>query len=226
MLTNNLPYIILKYASTLNGIIGSNNKQRLIISNELDHKRVMEIRSQVDAIIIGAGTLVKDNPELTLRDETLIKQRIALGLKAQPLRIILANREIKDKGLNLFRKETSETILFSNAHDPMIPSHVKQIQYTSSHSHLLNAITILSASGVKKVLIEGGANILAEAISLGIASELRILYSPKYPKQGIKIPILDRTNFNIIEKKVERLGNQFALHFKLTPKAIDPSHAQ
>lgn len=219
-----LPYIILKYASTLDGIIGSNNDGRLVLSNDLDHRRVMEIRSEVDAILIGAGTLIKDNPKLTIRDEELVSKRAALGLNPQPKRVVLARGVVENLNLNLFQDQLTETILFSDTKDPRLPPHILQLTYTNTNSRLLNALVLLKEMGIGSVLIEGGGKIISEALRLGIANEIRILYSSVYATQGTKVPIPAEIELNVVDKRIENLGDQFALNLKLRPTS--PSHAQ
>ena len=211
-----LPYVILKYASTINGIIGSNNNQRLILSNDLDRKKVMEIRSKVDAIVIGAGTLIKDNPQLTIRDEDLVKERVEKGLKPQLTRVVLASRKLEHSNFNIFTDKLADTILFTNQIDLRIPSHVKQILNDKDESGVVQALKKLKQLRINSVLIEGGAKLIAEVIEQNIANRIRILYSPVCVNGGIKIPIKKNIDLDICEKKIELLGNQFAITLDLT----------
>lgn len=217
---DSLPYIFLKYASTVNGIIGSNTHPRLVLSNEQDSLRVMQLRAEMDAVLIGAGTLIKDNPKLTLRSEELINRRISLGLKPQPSRIILANREMKDKNFNLFTDCEAETILFSPQIDLNLSPQIKQFQLNNLENPLLECLQVVKTIGINSVLVEGGARIISEVLSLKIADRIRILYSPLTPNEGVKIRTQETVNLSPKEIKVEKLGNQFAMNI------TNPFHAQ
>src|SRR3989338_2656642 len=78
--TTNLPYVILKIAATLDGKIADASGQSQWITGEGARCYVHRLRSQVDAIIVGIHTVLKDNPKLTVR---------LPGVEAYPLRIIL-----------------------------------------------------------------------------------------------------------------------------------------
>lgn len=217
---DSLPYILLKYASSINGIIGSNSDTRLVLSNEQDSLKVMQLRSEMDAILIGAGTLIKDNPRLTVRTQELVEKRINLGLKPQPTRIIIANREIKEKNLNLLSDCQAETILFSPRIDTKLNPQIKQIKLNNQENPLLECLQILKILGIESVLIEGGAKIISEVLRLKIADKIRILYSPLTPNEGVKIGIEESINLNPKDLKIEKLGNQFALNI------TNPFHAR
>lgn len=216
---DSLPYIILKYASTLNGIIGSNSNNRLILSNQQDILKVMEIRSEVDAILIGAGTLIKDNPQLTIRNQELINRRLEKGLSSQPTRVVIAKGIIEEKNLNLFTDHSADTYLFSRQIDHDLPFHVKQIQFNEDSNQIIEALKILKSIGIKSVLIEGGARIIEEVLKLRIADQIRILYAPSWRKTGTKIQIDEDLNLSTYEKKIEKLGNQFALNLTCPSRA-------
>lgn len=217
---DSLPYILLKYASSINGIIGSNSDTRLVLSNEQDSLKVMQLRSEMDAILIGAGTLIKDNPRLTVRTKELVEKRISLGLKPQPSRIILANREIENKNFNLFTDFEAETILFSPQIDSKLNPQIKQFQLNNLENPLIECLQVLKTIGIKSVLIEGGAKIISQVLRLKIAGKIRILYSPLRPNEGVKIGIEESINLNPKDIKIEKLGNQFAVNI------TDPFHAR
>lgn len=213
-----LPYVILKYASTINGIIGSNNGQRLMLSNDLDREKVMEIRSQVDAILIGAGTLIADDPQLTVRVAEFVIKREERGLSPQPIRVVLGKSKIPRTDYKLFTDELAETILFTDQVDSSIPEKVKQILNKQEGPQILNALMELKQLGVNSVLIEGGAKIIAQAIELNLADRIRILFAPFFANSGVKVSLDKKITLAIKEKKIENLNGQFALDLKISDR--------
>lgn len=202
-LTQDTPEIILKFASTLNGVIGNNTQNRLILSNPLDQERVMEIRTQVDAILIGGGTLVKDNPRLTLRPTR----------SKPPLRIVYLTQALKNHNYNLLTDGEAKTILFTKTTNKNLPKDITQI--TLPQHNLLNVLKYLKSNlGINKLLIEGGADIIKQILDQDLATKIRILYSPQILTQGVKIfpeNNLDMINFR---KKIEILGDMFAVNLE------------
>jgi diaminohydroxyphosphoribosylaminopyrimidine deaminase/5-amino-6-(5-phosphoribosylamino)uracil reductase len=81
--TQRRPYVILKWAQTANGIIGSVTGERLIISNETSQEVTHRLRSRCDGILVGVGTALADDPLLTAR---------VPKARAEPLRILLDSR--------------------------------------------------------------------------------------------------------------------------------------
>ena len=74
-----LPFVTIKYAQTLDGRIATTTGQSQWISSEASLKFAHKLRAEHDAILVGAGTVIKDNPELTVR---LVRGR-------NPLRVIV-----------------------------------------------------------------------------------------------------------------------------------------
>ena len=61
------PYVLLSVATSINGYIDDATGARLMLSNEADLDRVDEVRSGCDAILVGAGTIRRDDPALLVR---------------------------------------------------------------------------------------------------------------------------------------------------------------
>ncbi len=83
------PYVLLSVATSVDGCIDDASGTRLILSNEADLDRVDEVRAGSDAILVGAGTIRRDNPALLVRSEARRSGRVARGLPASPARVCL-----------------------------------------------------------------------------------------------------------------------------------------
>ena len=95
------PYIILKWAQTVNGKIGSADK-RILISNEYSNRLVHKWRSEEAAILVGTNTALQDDPSLTTR----------LWKGKNPVRIVI-DKELKlPPTLKVFNKE-AKTIIYN-----------------------------------------------------------------------------------------------------------------
>jgi riboflavin biosynthesis pyrimidine reductase len=81
------PYVICSAAVSIDGYLDDASPQRLLLSNAKDFDRVDEVRASVDAILIGATTLRKDNPRLLVNSEQRRAERVARGLPAYPLKV-------------------------------------------------------------------------------------------------------------------------------------------
>src|SRR3954469_10349401 len=73
------PYVLLSCAMSVDGYIDDASPERLRLSNAADFDRVDAVRASCDAILVGAGTLRRDDPRLVIRSESRKAQRVARG---------------------------------------------------------------------------------------------------------------------------------------------------
>ena len=78
------PRVVLKSASSLDGVVALASGESQWITGQPARQVVQELRAQSDAVITGAGTVIADDPQLTVRDPTLLQ-----GPLIQPLRVVL-----------------------------------------------------------------------------------------------------------------------------------------
>src|SRR5260221_13098158 len=80
------PYVLLSAATSVDGCLDDATDTRLILSNDADLDRVDEVRAGSDAIMVGAGTIRRDNPALLVRSQARRKRRGAPRRPASPAR--------------------------------------------------------------------------------------------------------------------------------------------
>ncbi len=162
------PYIILKWAETMDGFIAPETKAEATpvwITNELSRQLVHKWRTEEQAILVGSNTVLKDNPTLTARDWT----------GENPVRIVLDPDMILSKNLNLFNNE-AKTIVISR----------KEIDYSKDVAKEIS--DFLFEENINSIIIEGGAQTLQTFIDSGLWDEARVFVGQKEFKKGIKAP--------------------------------------
>jgi 2,5-diamino-6-(ribosylamino)-4(3H)-pyrimidinone 5'-phosphate reductase len=149
------------------------------ISSRLDLLRVHELRSSVDAILVGISTVLIDNPLLTVRLKKPNKG-------CDPVRVVVdSHARIPIKSRILKTAQRIETIVFvsERANDMKIRSirstGAMVITAGTETVDLSDALLYLKKMGFKNVLVEGGGEINWSLISLGVVSELIVTISPK-----------------------------------------------
>lgn len=145
------PYVTLKWASSLDGRTAANDGSSKWISSSASRLDGHRRRSEVDAILVGTGTAVEDDPELTARDEN------GDYFEHQPLRVVLGDRELPSD-LKVFN-DKAETI------------HLRT-------RNVHGALAELFARGVKHVWVEGGPNVASDFVKLGLVDEFVIYLAP------------------------------------------------
>ncbi|HET7391341.1 MAG TPA: 2,5-diamino-6-(ribosylamino)-4(3H)-pyrimidinone 5'-phosphate reductase, partial [Nitrososphaeraceae archaeon] len=149
------------------------------ISSRLDLLRVHELRSSVDAILVGILTVLVDNPLLTVR---LIKPNKG----SDPVRVVVdSHARIPIESRILKTAHRIETIVFvsERANDIKIRSirstGAMVIIAGTETVDLSDALLYLKKMGFENILVEGGGEINWSLLSLGVVSELIVTISPK-----------------------------------------------
>lgn len=147
------PWVIAKAGLSLDGRLTRPPGEGQWLTNEQSRAEAMRLRSRVDAIIIGAGTLRADNPRLTIRDLPGTEEK-------QPFRVVLAGRSTLPERAHLFTDEHREkTIVYRN----------KTIE---------SVLRDLGKRNVNSVLIEGGGEILGRAFDRKLVDEVHFFLAP------------------------------------------------
>ncbi len=145
-----IPFVTAKVAMTLDGRINSPPESRWITSAK-SRRDVMKLRSRVQAILVGGGTIRVDDPQLTVR---------GLRIPTQPLRVVLTKSGSLPERARVFTDEhKNRTIVFRNV-------------------SLRSALRQLGRQDIASVLIEGGARVLGEAFDRSLVDEVCFYLGP------------------------------------------------
>lgn len=162
--TKQRPFVILKWAQTMDGIMGLRN-QRLLISNEYSNRLVHRWRAEEAAILVGSGTALADDPALTNR----------LWPGPDPIRIVLDRTLQLPLDLKLFDGSVKTIVLNTVKQEEKGSLVYYQLPETTD---LLPAIlTALYQLKILSVLVEGGADLLQSFIKSDSWDEIRRITS-------------------------------------------------
>jgi diaminohydroxyphosphoribosylaminopyrimidine deaminase / 5-amino-6-(5-phosphoribosylamino)uracil reductase len=175
------PFVWLKWAQTQNGFIGNTANKRLLISNELTQKLVHQFRSNEAAILVGANTIVKDNP--------LLNNRL-FGNK-QPIKIVIAGNRVLPNDTAVFKNNTP-TIIFTKQQQQTIIHPTVTIKLLNNHISVLQQVMQYCYNhGIQSILVEGGAYTLQQFINENLWNEAVIITNQQmHINDGIKAPTL------------------------------------
>jgi diaminohydroxyphosphoribosylaminopyrimidine deaminase/5-amino-6-(5-phosphoribosylamino)uracil reductase len=170
------PYVILKWAQTIDGFIAQEDGTSKWISGESARGLVHKWRDEEMAIMIGTMTAILDNPFLTSR---LVGGR-------NPVRIIL-DRELKiPTSFNVF-DESAKTILFNELEDYNYGA-AELVKIPFDADLLPHILDILYQRGLQSLIVEGGSKLLHSFIDLKLWDEARIVVNEKKFLKGIPAP--------------------------------------
>ncbi len=185
-ITKKLPLVVLKIAQSLDGKIALRNGRSKYITSQDSLKLVHELRACYDAVLVGAGTVREDNPELTVRlVEGRSPVRIVLdGVLSSPpdSRVFGGGRTIVFYASSL--KKTAKVQAKING---LTAKGVELIPLRGDSSGRLSTRVVLkriAELGIASVMVEGGADVFSQFIRPGMADKLHVFVAPKIMGSG------------------------------------------
>lgn len=180
------PFVHLKIAQSLDGRIATNKGQSRWITNESALKKVHELRSEYDAILVGINTVVQDNPSLTVRH---VKGR-------NPYRIILDNRLVIPPSAQIVTDRfKTHTIIFTSVPEEnraarqLTEEGIRIIHMSAGSSKYLDIAEVLknlAEMNISSVLVEGGGEIFTSFLKANLFDKITFFISPMIIGTGIQ----------------------------------------
>lgn len=175
--TQQRPFIVLKWAETANGYFAPKNTLQEWISGPLAKKLVHKWRTEEDAILIGKHTAIFDNPQLGARE----------WMGKNPIRIVI-DKHLQVPSTHHVFNNISKTILFNEVKTEVL-DNIHYIQMEDMQYYLPQKIAFqLYLMDIQSVIIEGGANLLTQFIEAGLWDEARVFNSAASWDEGITAP--------------------------------------
>jgi riboflavin-specific deaminase-like protein len=175
------PYAVLSCATSADGYLDDAGPRRLILSGPADSDRVDEVRAGCDAILVGAGTVRRDDPRLLIRDPRRRARRAARGLPEHPARVTLTATGDLDPRARFFAPGAARLVYCATPAIPAARARVGESAVLIDAGDPLSLDVILSdlaERAVVRLLIEGGARVLAEFLAADLADELHLATAP------------------------------------------------
>ncbi len=220
--TKGMPWVICKWAQSLDGKIATHTGGSKWITGESSRRRVHEIRSLCDGICVGVGTVRADDPLLTNRN----------GSGGQPIRLILdGNLEISPD-CRLMRSIDVAPVIIATRQDAP-PDALKTLTRAGAEVLTLPAgrggvdlSALLKELGRQQwtyLLVEGGRNVHSEFLAQGMADELLVFIAPKIiggpgslgPVDWADIDGIDEA-FSLPRPQVEQIDDDVLLRYVLS----------
>jgi len=212
------PFVTLKMAATLDGKIATHSGDSHWITGEKSRRRVHRLRGEMDAVMIGIGTALKDDPLLTCR---------LPGAWRQPLRIVMDTHLKLPLASNLVRscKETPLLIVTG----PGVPAgkrkamaalgiEILELPLYNKKVDLKKLMVSLGERLITSILLEGGSELGASALTAGIVQKVLFLYAAKILGGRDSIPMIGGPSPDVLAAaiplsscSVRRLGEDFLI---------------
>lgn len=213
-----LPYVIMKAAMTLDGKIASPNGDSKWVTGEESRKKVHELRTDLDGIMVGINTIIKDNPSLNVRKvegedpiRIVVDSKLRIGRDAEILHLksnaktIIATTEAYDK-------EKYDYLLgLENVEVIIAKTKDKRVD-------LVDLMGKLYEKGISSILLEGGGSLNYEMLKEGLVCKVMVFIAPKIiggkdsltPVEGQGIQLM-REAIDIERLDVRKIGSDILL---------------
>jgi len=176
-----IPFVTLKFAQSIDGKIATSTGHSRWISSEPSRIFAHRLRSRHDAILVGSGTIVKDDPELTCR---LVRGR-------DPLRVVVDSKLKLGPDARVLKDQSrARTLVFTtSAHDRkkkklLLEKGIEVRVAGKRHVDLSAVLEELGRREISSLLVEGGAGVLTSFIRERLADRLIVISAPKIFGKG------------------------------------------
>lgn len=172
------PYLCLNMVSTLDGKATMDWRTRGI-SSELDRDLFHHLRTQADAVMVGAGTARAERYGAITKTAELREKRVAEGLPAVPLAVIVSGRLDLPGDLPILN-DPDQPVVIATGSDAVLPGLGHQVAYERVGDDLPLLMARLRAEhGVRSVLCEGGPTLNSFLLAADLVDELFLTLNPK-----------------------------------------------
>ena len=207
------PYITLKIAQSIDGKISISKKEQTWLTGKESVKYVHKLRSEYDAVLVGAGTIKSDNPLLTVRK---FKGR-------NPIRVIIdGNLSIPVNSNVIECPDPQKTIIITS--DTSSERKIKQLSAkgiklfklkvaSNNQISLKSVMRLLARQEITSVLVEGGIEIFTMFLEKNLFDEIIVLLTPKILGKGIGAFNLKKLK-RIKLSEAEKIGEDIKLVYR------------
>jgi 2,5-diamino-6-(ribosylamino)-4(3H)-pyrimidinone 5'-phosphate reductase len=171
------PYIVVNVAMSADGKISTRERRQVKISGRQDFARVDRLKSGSDAVMVGIGTVLADDPSLTVKAEECRTYRLNRGVDEHPVRIVVDSAGRIPLEASLLHKGAGKRIVaVSHRADPRkiasLQRYATVIISGENEVDLPILFDKLGEMGIQRVMVEGGGTLIAGLITAGLVNEI------------------------------------------------------
>ena len=171
------PFVFINAAMSADGKIATIERRQTRISGSLDFDRMDELRASSDAIMVGIGTVMSDNPSLTVKSKVRKEKRCAAGLLENPPRIVVDSMARTPADSDIFLKGEGKRIIAVSKSAPaekvrLLSNIADIICIGKKNVDLVELLCELKGLGINRLMVEGGATLNWGLISNGLVDEI------------------------------------------------------
>ena len=180
-ITTGRPFVVAKFAMSLDGKIATRTGASQWITGPAARARVQQMRKELDAIMVGIGTTLADNPQLTARDA----DGNPLPSNLQPTRVVVDSHGRTPPDSRMMSQPGRTIIATAGRVDPArvarleeAGAEVREFPGPDGRVHISELLQYLGSEGIVSVLVEGGGAVLGAALDAGLIDKVYAFVAP------------------------------------------------
>lgn len=171
------PYVVVNVAMSADGKLSTRERRQVKISGTQDFNRVDRLKAGSDAVMVGIGTVLADDPSLTVKGEECRQHRIDRGADEHPVRIVVDSRARIPLNASILHKGSGRRIIaVSEMADTKSVEALKKLATVivagKKEVDLAVLMDELGKTGIQRVMVEGGGQLIAGLIRTGLVDEI------------------------------------------------------
>ncbi|RQG91334.1 2,5-diamino-6-(ribosylamino)-4(3H)-pyrimidinone 5'-phosphate reductase [Natrarchaeobius halalkaliphilus] len=175
-------HVVVNAAMSADGKLSSRRRDQIVISGDADFERVDQLRADSDAVVVGVGTVLADDPHLTVKDETLCRRRLEEGQSEHPARVVVDSTARTPTDAAVLDDAATTYVCVTDA-APVdsrmgIENHAELVTAGDDRVDLLRAFAALEARGLERLMVEGGGELIFSLFEAGLVDELQVFVGP------------------------------------------------
>jgi len=183
--TTGLPFVIAKFAASLDGKIAATGGDSRWVSGPESRRWAHRQRTVVDAIMVGVRTVLIDDPELTARPEPSEGARQADGEPRQPLRVVVDSRGRTPASARVLKGPAKTLVATTDASSEAwrremsdAGAEVLVLPASAGRVDLAELLRHLGGRDILSLLVEGGGELLGSFFDLGLVDKVQAIIAP------------------------------------------------
>ena len=171
------PHVVVNVAMSADGKISTRERRQVKISGPEDFLRVDRLKAASDAVIVGIGTVLADDPSLTVKSEDLKRKRKEQGKDEHPVRVIVdSTARIPFSSSVLHKGEGVRVVAVSRKADSVKVAELKNLAKVivagEDDVDLQSVLDQLGSMGIRHLMVEGGGTLIASLFGKGLVDEI------------------------------------------------------
>jgi len=171
------PYVVINAAMSADGKLSTRERRQVKISGTQDFTRVDRLKAGCDAVMVGIGTVLADDPSLTVKSEDCRRIRKERGTDEHPLRIVVDSRARTPPSASILNKGPGKRVVaVSGQADEARVAGLRKLATVivagEKEVDLRALLEELGAMGVQRLMVEGGGTLISGLVAAGLVDEI------------------------------------------------------